>query len=122
MAVCDLRIAVNSRRKNAAGEWEDKPNFISVTVFGKSAENAARYLAKGRPVGIDGRIDHQEWETDGNKRERIVVIADNVQYLGGPADGSGGQAQSSSQGSVDFDAPVGPDTSRSAAADDDIPF
>ena len=64
-----LRVACNTRRKNGStGEWEDKPNYFNVTVWGAQGENAARYLSKGRPVAIDGRLEWREWETqDGHK-------------------------------------------------------
>ncbi|HVM57583.1 MAG TPA: single-stranded DNA-binding protein, partial [Gaiellaceae bacterium] len=55
--VCSLRIAVNSRRRDESGQWVDKPNYFSVSVFGNQAESCAQYLSKGRPVGIDGRLD-----------------------------------------------------------------
>ena len=58
MAVCSLRIASNTRRKdNSTGEWVDKPNYFDVTVWGAQGENCAQYLSKGRPVAIDGRLD-----------------------------------------------------------------
>jgi len=70
--VCNLRVAVNSRRKNASGEWEDKPNYFDVTVWGAQGENCATYLSKGRPVAVEGRLDWREWETtDGNKRQSV---------------------------------------------------
>ena len=59
-SVCSLRIASNSRRKDN-GEWVDKPNYFSVTVWGAQGENCARFLSKGRPVCIDGRLDWREW-------------------------------------------------------------
>jgi single-strand DNA-binding protein len=81
-AVCDLRIACNTRRKEN-GEWVDKPNFFDVTVWGAQGENAARYLSKGRPVAVDGRLEWREWETqDGSKRQAVDIIADTVQFLG----------------------------------------
>src|SRR5437763_11220512 len=56
-AVCSLRIAVNSRRRDESGQWVDKPNYFDVSIFGNQAESSAQYLSKGRPVGIDGRLD-----------------------------------------------------------------
>jgi single-strand DNA-binding protein len=57
-SVCSLRVACNTRRKNAGtGEWEDKPNYFNITVWGAQGENAARFLSKGRPVAIDGRLE-----------------------------------------------------------------
>ena len=90
-SVCELRVAVNSRRKDqSSGEWVDKPNYFNVKVWGAQGENAARYLSKGRPVAIDGRLDWREWETqDGAKRQTIDIIADSVQFLGSREDPSG---------------------------------
>src|SRR4051794_27130156 len=91
-SVCMLRIACNTRRKNGStGEWEDKPNYFDVTVWGAQGENASRYLAKGRPVAIDGRLEWREWESqDGTKRQAVDIIADSVQFLGSPGEASGG--------------------------------
>ena len=63
MSVCSLRLAVNTRRKDASGDWEDKPNYFDVTVWGAQGENCAQYLSKGRPVALDGRLEWREWET-----------------------------------------------------------
>ena len=113
MAVCSLRLAVNSRRKDETGNWADKPNYFDITVWGAQGENCAQYLAKGRPVGVQGRLEWREWDAqDGTKRqaaEELNVVGDG--------DGAGGQQfvpQGASQSSsADFPA---------AAADDDIPF
>ncbi|HET7418645.1 MAG TPA: single-stranded DNA-binding protein [Solirubrobacterales bacterium] len=89
-AVCDLRVAVNSRRKDQSGNWVDKPNFFDVTVWGAQGENCSNYLSKGRPVAIEGRLDWREWETkEGQKRQAVQIIANTVQFLGS-RDGSGG--------------------------------
>src|SRR5437764_10518804 len=91
-AVCSLRIAVNSRRKDETGQWADKPNYFSVSVFGNQAESCSQYLSKGRPVAIDGRLDWREWEAkDGSgKRETVEIVAESVQFLGSRGDGEGG--------------------------------
>ena len=92
MSVCSLRIASNTRRKNGStGEWEDKPNFFDITVWGAQGENCSRFLSKGRPVAIDGRLEWREWTAqDGAKRQSVEVVADVVQFLGGREDGTGG--------------------------------
>ena len=96
MAVCDMRVAVNSRRKDASGEWIDKPNYFDVTVFGAQGENCSTYLSKGRPVAVEGRLDWREWEAkDGSgKRQAVSIIANSVQFLGSRDGGgeSGGNA------------------------------
>jgi len=133
--ICGLRIAVNTRRKDQSGQWVDKPNFFDVTVFGAQGENCARFLAKGRPVAIDGRLEWREWEKDGQKRQAVDIVADSVQFLGGRGDDNGGGG-GSTYDSFTPQSDVPSDTSdfqpqpaaatasngHSAPADDDIPF
>jgi single-strand DNA-binding protein len=115
-SVCSLRIAVNSRRRDESGQWTDKPNYFSISVFGNQAESCAQYLSKGRPVAIDGRLDWREWQTqDGQKREAVEIVAESVQFLGSRGD-SGGENQF-----VPAGATAGADADF-AGADDDIPF
>ena len=128
MSVCKLRVACNTRRKGAGGEWEDKPNFFDVTVWGAQGENCARFLAKGRPIALDGRLEWREWQDQqGNNRQSIEIIADAVQFLGGRDDagGGGGGGGFTPRSDVPVDdrdfQPAGA-TSRPAAGDDDIPF
>jgi len=91
MAICSLRVANNTRRKDASGEWSDYANYFDVTIFGRTGENAAQYLSKGRPVAIDGSLRWREFtDKEGNKRQAVEIIADNVQFLGGREDGGGG--------------------------------
>ena len=121
-AVCSLRLAVNSRRKDETGQWVDKPNYFSVTVWGNQGENCAQYLAKGRPVAIDGRLDWREWESqDGGKREAVEVVADTVQFLGGRGDGDGAGSGGYLPAEGAAPAPADADFATSAS-DDDIPF
>lgn len=82
-SVCSLRIACNTRRKNSAGEWEDKPNYFNVTIWGAQGENAARFLSKGKAVAIDGRMEWREYEPEGGggKRQTYDVVAETVQFL-----------------------------------------
>src|SRR6267142_2197383 len=119
--VCSLRVAVNSRRRDEGGNWVDKPNYFSISVFGNQAESCAQYLSKGRPVAFDGRLDWREWEAKdgGGKRESVEIVAESVQFLGsreggGEFGGGGNQfvPAGASESAADF-----PST-----ADDDIPF
>ena len=120
-AVCSLRIATNSRRKDASGTWVEKPNYFDVTVWGAQGENCAQYLSKGRPVAIDGRLDWREWQDkDGNKRQSIDIIADSVQFLGsreGTENGGRFTPQSDVPADTGDFAPAS-----TGARDDDIPF
>jgi single-strand DNA-binding protein len=91
--VCEMRVAVNSRRKDPqSGEWYDKPNYFDVVVFGARGESCATYLSKGRPVAVDGRLDWREWEAKegGGKRQAVQIIANTVQFLGSKDGGSSG--------------------------------
>jgi single-strand DNA-binding protein len=132
LSICKLRLAVNTRRKNnATGNWEEKPNYFDVTVFGRQAESCGQYLHKGRPVAIDGRLDWREYEVEGQKRQSVDIIAENVQFLGGREDAGNGNGNGYSGGgsiratesdipadTSDFEpAPVG-----AGVSDDDIPF
>jgi single-strand DNA-binding protein len=133
-AVCELRVAVNSRRKDGStGEWVDKPNYFNVTVWGAQGENCANYLSKGRPVAIEGRLDWREWEAKdgGGKRQAVQIVANSVQFLGSRDGGSGGGGGNGNGFTPQTDTPA--DTSDYDAApagagggggdgDDDIPF
>jgi single-strand DNA-binding protein len=129
-SVCSLRVACNTRRKGPTGDWEDKPNFFDVTVWGAQGENCARFLSKGRPVAIDGRLEWREWETqDGHKRQSVDIIADAVQFLGSRDDGGGSGNGFTPRSDVPADTrdfePAGAPASTgggSSAGDDDIPF
>jgi single-strand DNA-binding protein len=119
--VCSMRVAVNSRRRDETGNWVDKPNYFDVSVFGNQAESCTQYLSKGRPVGIDGRLDWREWDaTDGSgKRQAVQIIAESVQFLGSRGDGEGGGGGNqfvpagAAQENADFS---------TSGTDDDIPF
>jgi single-strand DNA-binding protein len=127
LSICKFGIAVNTRRKNSEGQWEEKPNFFRVTVFGRQADTCHQYLKKGRPVAIDGRLEWSTWERDGQKRESVDIIADTVQFLGGRDDAGNGNGFASSVQPTESDVPIDTDDFDTApvgagAADEDIPF
>ena len=78
----NLSIAVN-RSEKRNGAWQDKVSYFDVTVWGKTAENIKPYLHKGKQIAVDGYLDQQRWEKDGQKFSKVVIIADSVQLLGG---------------------------------------
>ena len=85
-SVCKLRVAVNARRKdNATGEYVDKPGYFDITAWGAQGEACSRYLSKGSPVAIDGRLEWREWQPDEGaaKRQAVQIVADSVQFLAG---------------------------------------
>ena len=82
MSVLSLGVAVNDRRKNQqTGEWEDYPNFIDCTMFGARAESLSRYLGKGTKVAIEGKLRWSQWEREGQKRSKIEVIVDELEFM-----------------------------------------
>ncbi len=98
-SVCELRLAVNTRRREAAGEWVEKPNFFDVVVYGASGENVAKHIHKGGPVAVDGHLDWRKWETkDGRPAQAVRIIARTVQFL------SGAPSNNGNNGHVDDDA------------------
>src|SRR4051794_9632152 len=93
-SVCSLRIACNTRRKDGSGNWVDKPNYFDCTVWGAQGENCAQYLAKGRPVAIDGRLEWREWQDkQGNNRQTGDIVAESGPFLNSREDGGKGGAQ-----------------------------
>ncbi len=90
MAIMTFGIAVNDRRKNSqTGEWEDYANFIDCTMFGSRAEAVSNYLSKGSKIGIEGKLRYSTWERDGQKRSKLEVIVDELEFLS-PRNSQGG--------------------------------
>src|SRR3954468_6006541 len=90
MAVAEIGLAVNDRRKNQQGEWIEEVTFVDVTLWGRTAEIAAEYLSKGAPVLIEGRLKLDSWEKDGKKNSKLRVVGEKMQLLGGRGEGGGG--------------------------------
>lgn len=120
-AVCNLSIATNEKWKDKNGEVQDRTEWHRVTLWNKAAENAAKYLAKGREVYIEGRIQTRSWEDkDGNKRYATEIVGDRMQFIGGKGEGgSQGGSRSSQQ---DGGSSWGNDQDAPPISDDDIPF
>jgi single-strand DNA-binding protein len=119
-AVADLGLAVNENFKNKAGETVEQTCFVDVVVWGRQAETAAEYLHKGSPVFVEGRLQLDQWESqEGEKRSKLRVRADRVQFLGSP-----GKNSEFAETPADS-APQTPNVTPSApevADDDDVPF
>jgi single-strand DNA-binding protein len=118
LPVLALGIAVNDRRKNqSSGEWEDYPNFIDCTMFGARGESVSRFLSKGAKVAIEGKLRWSQWEREGQKRSKIEVIVDEIEFMSSRGDYSNPSA-----------APLAPATtapaidSSTSVYDEDIPF
>lgn len=91
--VATFRLAVSSRYK-ASDDAREETLFIDVVVFGKQAESSSKYLSKGRPVLVEGRLQEREWESDGQKRRKMEVIAQNVRFMGSGGSGGAGRKES----------------------------
>lgn len=136
-SVCQLRVAFSTSRKNSAtGQWEDRPNYMDVTVWGAQGESCDKYLSKGRQICVLGRLEWREWEDkqSGGKRQSIDIQAEQVQFVGGGRDDDGGGSGSAftprqqsdvpsdyGGGSGDFQ-PAAAGSNVPPPADDDIPF
>lgn len=139
MPVLGFGVAVNDRRKNQqTGEWEDYPNFIDCTMFGARAESLSRFLNKGVKVSVEGKLRWSQWERDGQKRSKIEVIVDELEFMSSRNNGDAQQSsgysspaysapsynngsQGSSYGNASPYAAPAIDTS-SSVYDEDIPF
>lgn len=98
----NLSIAVN-RSQKTGGEWSDKASFFDVTVWGKTAENISPYLSKGKQIAVQGYLDQQRWEKDGQRFSKVCIIAEQVQLLGGKDAGVKQQAQGYTEAGSDDD-------------------
>jgi len=129
-AVTDVGLAVNDRRKNAAGEWIEETTFVDVTLWGRQAEVAGEYVTKGSPILIEGRLKLDTWEKDGKKNSKLRVVGERMQLLGSRGDGSrGGRPRSQDArpqgGDEEYAKTSGYDDAPGGGAsgsDDDIPF
>jgi single-strand DNA-binding protein len=102
--VCSFSLALNRSYKGADGNWQEATDYIDVVAWGPLGERVAQYLSKGRPCLVNGRLQSRSWESDGQKRSKVEVVAQDVTFLGGAGGGSeggngGGSYQGSSSGS-----------------------
>jgi single-strand DNA-binding protein len=126
-AVTEIGLAVNDRRKNAAGEWVEETTFVDVTLWSRTAEIASEYLTKGSSVLIEGRLKLDTWEAnDGQKRSKLRVVGEKMQMLGARGEksgGGGGRPAGARPARQQMDADDGPPVgSYSEPTEDDIPF
>ena len=116
-------VAVNDRRRNPeTGEWEDYPNFVECVMFGARAEAVGRYLLKGTKVAIEGKLRYSSWEKDGQRRSKLEVIVDEVEFMSRAQQADAGgyaPAPAPQQAPAPAPAPVPPVVD---VYDEDIPF
>ncbi len=124
-AVCDFSIAVNDRKRDKAGELQDVTTWFKVTFWRKQAEVASKYLVKGKPIYVEGRLQVEEWtDRDGKNRFSLVIQGTDLQFI---SEGRGDESSSDSSGSNDFSSRNDSETparkeSSDSPSDDDIPF
>ncbi|HMO80132.1 MAG TPA: single-stranded DNA-binding protein [Pyrinomonadaceae bacterium] len=127
-AVCDFSMATNDRKRDKSGEYQDVPTWFRVTLWGKQAENASKYLAKGKQVYIEGRLSLEEWtDRDGNTRQTLQVTGTDMRFIGTRGDAvADGSRSDEPEFAGPASAPTPPSSSGAATAvpakDDDIPF
>ena len=128
MAVLSLGVAVNDRRRNQqTGEWEDYPNFVDCTMFGTRAESLARFLSKGTKVTIEGKLRWSQWERDGQKRSKLEVVVDDLEFMSSRNGSQQGGYNNGGYGNQSYapaaPAPAAPVIDASSSVyDEDIPF
>ena len=123
-AVAKIGMAVSRRWKSESGELKEETTFVDVDVFGRTAENVSQYMRKGRPILIEGRLRLDQWDDKqtGQKRSKLGVVAEIVQFLGSPTGGEGGPAGSrpAPAASAPVESPAEPDGP--PPEQDDVPF
>lgn len=124
-AVTDVSLAVNERVKKN-DQWVDEVHFFDITLWGRLAEIAAEYLSKGSSVLIEGRLKHDRWEQDGQKRSKVGIVGEKMQMLGGGGGRSGGGGNSSnssySSAGADSASTNQQPTQATAPPQDEVPF
>lgn len=117
--VLSFGVAVNDRRRSPqTGEWEDYPNFADCTMFGTRAEAVSRFLAKGNKVAIEGKLRYSSWEKDGQRRSKLEVIVDEIEFM---SQRQGGAAPAAAPVAAPAPAPAAAPPSVDLY-DEDIPF
>lgn len=123
MEILALGVAVNDRRKNQqTGEWEDYPNFVDCVMFGNRAKSVSRFLSKGSKVAIEGKLRWSQWERDGQKRSKIEVIVDEIEFMTSRGDGQHAAAPQTAPAPHPYQPPIAAPVVDASVYDDDIPF
>jgi len=99
MAVCDLGLAVNRRWSSQDGQKREETAFVNCTAWGRQAETIQKYMSKGQPLLVEGRLTYSQWDgPDGKKRSKLEVTIERFQFLGGPRGAAPGAAAAPPQG------------------------
>ena len=131
-AIAKVGLAVNRIWTNEAGEKKEEVTFVDIDIFGRTAENVGQYMRKGRPILVEGRLRLDQWDDKqtGQKKSRLGVVAETVQFLGSPGEGGGAPAARPARPAAAAAAPSAPAPAPAPAPDaedvppesDDVPF
>jgi single-strand DNA-binding protein len=121
-AVADLQLAVNRRYKTRDGQDKDETCFVGVVVWGRQAETCQQYLRKGSPVLVEGRLQYDQWEKDGQKQSRLRVRASRVQFLSSPRGDAARQGAGGAAPEPEVAGSEPPPVSDAGGDDDNLPF
>ena len=114
LPVLGFSLAVNDRRKDTDGEWKDFPNFVDCTLFGTRAENVERFMTKGSKIALEGKLRWSQWERDGQKRSKIEVIVEELEFLS--------RFENSTASTDSHQGENGSQSASQSVYDEDIPF
>src|SRR3982751_896280 len=90
--VCSFSLALNRSYKDSSGEWQEATDYIDIVAWGLLAERVSQYLTKGRRCLVQGRLQSRSWEQDGQKRNKVEVLANDVTFLDSRGGGEGGES------------------------------
>jgi single-strand DNA-binding protein len=135
-AICQFGLAVNRQFKDESGQTRDETTFVDIEAWGKQGELVSKYLTKGSPAMVEGRLKLDQWEdkTSGQKRSKLKIVLDNVQFLGRPGGAGGGAAAPAAGVDEATDSPASPErhsppargekpaAPASTNVDEDVPF
>ncbi|MDG1242544.1 MAG: single-stranded DNA-binding protein [Opitutae bacterium] len=134
ISICKIGLAVNRVYSTKDGERREEVTYVDIDAFGKQAEVISKYMRKGRPLFVEGRLKFDQWESEGQKRSKLGVILDKFEFIGGREDGDGGQSAGYDRSSPPSRAATATEDSAPAAApaanfsndndtlDEDVPF
>lgn len=130
-SICKFGLAVNRNFTTQDGEKREETTFVDIDAFGKPAEIISKYMAKGRPILVEGRLKLDQWEdkNTGDKRSRLGVVCENFQFLGGRGESDSGGESGASRGAMDENSPPPRSSEKKASSqksgdvnEDDVPF
>ena len=119
-SVCNFSLALNRSYKGSDGNWQEATDYVDVIAWGPLGERVAQYVTKGRPVLVSGRLQSRQWEQDGQKRNKLEVVANDVTFLGSRHDSNQDSNSSYSSSSSDSESSSKPKQDKNKKEDKDV--